>query len=50
LFDDVTNDDYLFPASSALDNNANPFFPPTPNLDILGNPRSGTPDIGAYEN
>ena len=50
LFDDVTNDDYLFPASSALNNNANPFFQPTPNLDIKGLPRGASPDIGAYEN
>ena len=50
LFDDVTNDDYLFPASSVLNNNANPFFQPTPNLDIKGLPRGASPDIGAYEN
>jgi hypothetical protein len=41
LFNDVTTDDYLFPSSSVLNNSPNS-APPTPLLDILGNPRSGT--------
>lgn len=48
LFTSVTNDDYLFPSNSKLNNNANPALSlPT---DIKGNLRSfSTPDIGAYE-
>jgi hypothetical protein len=52
LFTDVTLDNYLFPTSSTLNGNADPIltslltFP----LDIKGNVRSGTPDIGAFEN
>ncbi|MFN5784962.1 MAG: right-handed parallel beta-helix repeat-containing protein [Flavobacteriia bacterium] len=50
LFIDVTADDYLFPASSILNNNADPSL--SIPFDILGISRtiSPLPDIGAYEN
>ena len=52
LFTDVTLDNYLFPTSSTLDGNADPILTSLLNfqLDIKGNVRSGTPDIGAFEN
>jgi hypothetical protein len=50
LFVNVAEDDYLFPASSKLNNNADPAL--SIPFDILGNnrPTLTPPDIGAYEN
>ena len=49
LFNDVTADDYLFPTTSKLNNNADPAL--SLPLDLKGSSRSiSTPDIGAYEN
>lgn len=49
LFTNVAEENYLFPTSSALNNNANPAL--SLPFDIKGNLRSfSTPDIGAYEN
>ena len=47
LFNDVQNYNFLFPASSKLNNNG--FFTSVA-FDIKGNPRNDPPDIGAYEN
>ena len=52
LFKDVSLDDFTFWSTSPVKDVGDASFPivlSTPNSDILGNSRSGTPDIGAYE-
>ena len=48
LFTDLKENDYLFPSTSKLNNNANPSF--SLPFDIKGMTRGSQPDIGAYEN
>lgn len=52
FFINVSLNDYTFWPSSPTNDNGDGSFPivlSTPNSDILGNFRGGTPDIGAYE-
>jgi len=49
LFSDPDNNDFHLKPNSPCINAGNPNAPELPEFDLDGNPRTGIPDIGAYE-